>query len=121
ERQGRCNVGCLPGARHTLNKQLMAAMFGKFDGSIPPLFPNLSLEVLAEVEVVGALPGGSYEVTYSARDPDRPWRTTKRQVRAKRVVIAAGCLGTNEILLRSRERGTLPNLSDKVGFGFSTN
>src|SRR5262249_37646665 len=23
ERQGRCNVGCLPGARHTLNKQLM--------------------------------------------------------------------------------------------------
>ncbi|HEX8117905.1 MAG TPA: hypothetical protein VF521_11590, partial [Pyrinomonadaceae bacterium] len=28
DRQGRCNVGCLPGARHTLNKQLMAAMFG---------------------------------------------------------------------------------------------
>src|SRR5215813_10026498 len=29
ERQGRCNVGCLPGARHTLNKQLMAAALGK--------------------------------------------------------------------------------------------
>ena len=29
ERQGRCNVGCLPGARHTLNKQLMAARFGR--------------------------------------------------------------------------------------------
>src|SRR5262249_24581750 len=29
--------------------------------------------------------------------------------------------GTNEIMLRSKERGTLPNLSDKVGFGFSTN
>ena len=37
ERQGRCNVGCLPGARHTLNKQLMAAIFGKIDGT-PPLF-----------------------------------------------------------------------------------
>jgi len=34
ERQGRCNVGCLPGARHTLNKQLMAAALGKSDGTI---------------------------------------------------------------------------------------
>src|SRR5207253_1222732 len=28
QRQGRCTVGCLPGARHTLNKQLMQAMYG---------------------------------------------------------------------------------------------
>ena len=27
ERQGRCIIGCLPGARHTLNKQLMKAMY----------------------------------------------------------------------------------------------
>src|SRR5262249_48562844 len=56
ERQGRCNVGCLPGARHTLNKQLMLAILGKFDPAAPddptkdvkPLLPNLSLETLAE-------------------------------------------------------------------------
>jgi choline dehydrogenase-like flavoprotein len=121
ERQGRCNVGCLPGARHTLNKQLMAAIFGKFDGSVPPVFPNISLEALAEVDVVSALPGGGYQVTYWAHDPDRPSQKTQRQVRTKCVVVAAGCLGTNEILLRSKERGTLPKLSDRVGFGFSTN
>lgn len=38
------------------------------------------------------------------------------------VVVAAGCIGTNEIMLRSKERAdALPNLSDKVGYGFSTN
>jgi len=28
QRQGRCTTGCLPGARQTLNKQLMRALFG---------------------------------------------------------------------------------------------
>lgn len=28
DRHSRCNIGCLPGARHTLNKQLMAAALG---------------------------------------------------------------------------------------------
>ena len=42
-------------------------------------------------------------------------------VTADMVIVSAGCLGTNEIMLRSKERGTLPNLSDQVGVGFSTN
>src|SRR6267142_4765891 len=42
-------------------------------------------------------------------------------VTADMVIVSAGCLGTNEIMLRSKERQTLPSLSDKVGVGFSTN
>ena len=34
ERQGRCILGCLPGARHTLNKQLMRAVLGTAPASI---------------------------------------------------------------------------------------
>ncbi|MEL6289099.1 MAG: GMC oxidoreductase [Pseudomonadota bacterium] len=49
-----------------------------------------------------------------SRDPDAPEIVT-----ADRVVIAAGALGSTEILLRSKERG-LP-LSDCVGDGFSAN
>jgi cholesterol oxidase len=119
ERQGRCNIGCLPGARHTLNKQLMPAVLG--DPKNPPLFPNMELKTLAEVDVIVALPNGGYEVRYSQRDPKDPSRKTDETVTADIVIVAAGCVGTNEIMLRSKARGTLPNLSDKLGFGFSTN
>jgi choline dehydrogenase-like flavoprotein len=126
ERQGRCNVGCLPGARHTLNKQLMAAVLGSplpLPNGTPPTFQNNVLEIqpLAEVDVIVARPEGGYEIRYKQRDKDKPWRTTPQVVTADRVVVAAGCLGTNEILLRSKRCGTLPNLSEKTGFGFSTN
>lgn len=121
ERQGRCIIGCLPGARHTLNKQLMAAIHGKPDGT-PALYPKvMSLEALAEVEFIRARPQGGYEIHYMQRDADKPWKTTRRVVTADKVIVAAGCVGTNEIMLRSRAKGGLPNLSDTLGFGFSTN
>jgi choline dehydrogenase-like flavoprotein len=120
ERQGRCNVGCLPGARHTLNKQLMAAAFGKFNDP-KPTYQNLKIEALCEVDVVRALPEGGYEVQYLKRHHDDPSSFDKMTVTADMVIVSAGCLGTNEIMLRSKERGTLPNLSDKVGVGFSAN
>jgi len=132
ERQGRCNVGCLPGARHTLNKQLMSAIFGKIDGTEPlfnkkedlndPSKMNLQLQALAEVNIIRALPDkAGYEVEYWQRDEKNPAKKTVVKVKAKRVIVAAGCLGTNEILLRSKERGGLPHLSGKLGSGFSTN
>ncbi len=136
ERQGRCIVGCLPGARHTLNKQLMAAIFGRPNDSGPHRPPDInpvsgspiiSLEALSEVDVISERPGGGYEITYvtygsrflGIRQKQR------RTVLAKNVVLAAGCVGTTEILLKSRDRsGTaagLRNLSPKVGDYFSTN
>lgn len=120
ERQGRCIVGCLPGARHTLNKQLMGAILGTPKGDAPT-FPDLHLEALCEVDVVEALPGGGYRVHYLKHHADDPSRTEKHTVTAARVIVAAGTVGTNEILLRSGARGTLPRLSDRVGMGFSTN
>jgi choline dehydrogenase-like flavoprotein len=136
ERQGRCNVGCLPGARHTLNKQLMRAILGRPKqrhmsadepvgvpgaGDREPDLGNLKLEALAEVDVIVALPGGGYEIRYLKRDAARTWKTTKHSVTADIVIVSAGCLGTNELLLRSKARGTLPNISNRVGVGFSTN
>jgi choline dehydrogenase-like flavoprotein len=128
ERQGRCIVGCLPGARHTLNKQLMGAALGSPPSKIapqgaPPLLgETMELHALAEVDVIKAGPGGGppYEVHYRQRRNDDPRRFDRRVVSADRVIVAAGCVGTNEIMLRSRRDG-LPNLSDMVGYGFSTN
>lgn len=120
ERQGRCIIGCLPGARHTLNKQLMRAILGTPQGD-SATFPDMHLDALAEVDVLEARPEGGYRVHYLSRNPKKPWKTTTHKVTADRVIVAAGCVGTNEIMLRSKARGTLPNLSHKVGYGFSTN
>jgi choline dehydrogenase-like flavoprotein len=138
ERQSRCNIGCLPGARHTLNKQLMRAIFGRPKRYVAPDAPVgtgepndepadfehiMSIKALAEVDVIVPLPDGGYEVRYIQRNPERTWEYTNERVTADNVIVSAGCLGTNEIMLRcsANERGTLPNLSDRVGEGFSTN
>lgn len=137
ERQSRCNIGCLPGARHTLNKQLMRAIFGRPKRYVAPDAPVgtgvndeepdfkdvMFLKALAEVDVIVPLADGGYEVRYIQRNPEKTWEFTKASVTADNVIVSAGCLGTNEIMLRcsKNEQGTLPNLSDRVGFGFSTN
>jgi choline dehydrogenase-like flavoprotein len=121
ERQGRCNVGCLPGARNTLNKQLMAAIHGTFRGDPPQLGGFLELWPLAEVDLVRSLPEGGYAVEYQQRDAQKPHRTTKRTIVADNVILAAGCVGTTELLLRCQQSDSIPHLSPRVGYGFSTN
>lgn len=122
DRQSRCNVGCLPGARHTLNKQLMAAALGT-PNHPEPLYPdNLEIEALAEVDVIRALDDGGYEIRFIKRRHEDPSRFDEKRITTDIVVVAAGCIGTNEIMLRSHAReDCLPQLSDRVGYGFSTN
>lgn len=144
ERQGRCNIGCLPGARHTLNKQLMAAVYGpvkykKENGQLVKegdghfaledtvgIFNDfLKIEALCEVDYINELDNSSgYEVIgwkYAEQNKNQANSKTAIKFSAARVVVAAGCLGTNEIMLRSKQKGNLKNLSAKLGSGFSTN
>ena len=129
ERQGRCNVGCLPGARHTLNKQLMTAALGRRkidDTDVDAQFKDIfSVRALCEVDYIEALPEGGCRVHYFQHGPeDSPerGRKTARTVLADKLILAAGSLGTSEILLRSKQRADgMPQLSDMTGFGFSTN
>src|SRR5215210_4357019 len=107
ERQGRCILGCLPAARHSLNKTL----YGKL---LSDPTKGVSLSPLAEVRDIKRIPGG-YEVNFRDHREDR-----KRTVTASMVFLAGGTLGTTEILLRSRDRGGL-KLTDKLGTHFSTN
>lgn len=58
-----------------------------------------------------------YQVAYRDVGTGEPSVATGR-----RVVLAAGTLGTNELLLRSRDHmGTLPAVSGRLGHGFSAN
>jgi cholesterol oxidase len=110
ERQGRCMLGCLPAARHTLNKTLVKFVFSKN--------PQVTLSPESEVRTIKRI-GDAYEVTYIDRRGDTNREPPTKTVRAPQVFLAAGVLGTTEILLRSQNAGLA--LSDRLGTGFSTN
>ncbi len=117
QRQGRCVLGCIPGARHTFGQYLAAAMNPKPPATQKPLEVKELCEVY-DIEF-SENEDHKYLVKYFQYDP----KTEKRQIKevlARSLVIAAGSLGTTELLLKCRERGHL-KLSDFLGKRFYTN
>jgi len=101
-----CEFGCQYGAKNTVDLTYLARA------------EELGATVRTGAQVSHVLPyGGEYAVRYRELPGGKP-----RQVTGARVVLSAGTLGTNEILLRSRDLlGTLPELSPTLGQGFSGN
>lgn len=108
ERQGRCMLGCLPNATHSLSKTLLREYL------VDPA-KGVTLWPKAEVLYVSGAEGG-WHVTFCDRNGDDE---QEKKVTAPSVFLGAGTLGTNEILLRSKERGLA--LSAEVGKRFSCN
>jgi cholesterol oxidase len=112
ERQGRCFLGCLPAARHTLNKTIYN--FVIWDPKLDQKRPNVTLMPLAKVLYLKPIAGG-YEVRYE----DTRDHHNHKSVTAPQVFLGGGTMGTTEILLRSLEHGL--KLSQKIGQQFSSN
>jgi cholesterol oxidase len=106
---GGCMVGCRFGAKNTLDKNYL--YFAESWGA----------EVLPELKVTRLLrTAEGYELETRSTTSVLP-RSGPR-LRAKRVVLAAGVLGTVELLLKNRdEYGTLPELSQRLGDFVRTN
>jgi cholesterol oxidase len=114
---GGCMVGCRYNAKNTLPKNYL--YFAEKRGA----------QVIAEAEVTDVRPltvdGGRstvygqpsdarYEVTYQRSTA--LLGGTPRRVRARNVILAAGTLGTNQLLLRCHDvTRSLPNLSPRLG------
>lgn len=80
---------------------------------------NVSLRPLTEVIGV-RLDDGEYVVTI--REIDRWGNELKREeLSCDQLFLAAGVLGTNHILLRARDTGALPDLSEEIGKGYGNN
>jgi cholesterol oxidase len=105
---GGCFAGCPYGSKNSLDYNYLY------------LAERLGVELRAEQRVVrlDPLPEGGYAV--HAR---HPWRRQRYPVvRARNVVLAAGVLGTLELLFGGRDRDrTLPNVSPRLGRGVRTN
>jgi len=129
QRQGRCGLGCIPGARHTLNKQIYEAINrGK------PLDVHPLCEVIDTTETSNTekdIDGHTYNVKFidyrsviddpnvnSLKDlTDEEKEKLTKTIRTKMVIVSAGSLRSTEIPLRCKSL----RLSKSLGSGFSTN
>ena len=111
---GECDVGCNYGSKNTLdfNYLTLAARATPHPCEIRDLCEVKSLRPRDD----GA---DGYVVEYVAHDPDRPDRSARRTITARRVVLAAGTLGTTYLLLRNR--ANLPRISPALGTRYCTN
>jgi cholesterol oxidase len=81
---------------------------------------NVTLKPLTEVTGIRRERSGEYVV--STREIDRFGREVARaEIGCEELHLSAGVLGTTELLLRARDCGTLPNLSEEVGRGYGNN
>jgi cholesterol oxidase len=100
---GECMTGCRHGAKNTLNENYL--YLAEKAGAV--VHPMTSVRAVEE-----AADGEGFTVTCVATDK----RKGPAQVlRARKVVIAAGTYGTQTLLHRMRDSGTLPRLSARLG------
>src|SRR5215213_4699634 len=116
QRQGRCVLGCIPGSRHTLNKFLVGAISKQKPLDIHPLCEVDTIEENKGDDA--SVDAAYYKYKITIKDYRDEKDGTDRILYAKTVVLAAGSLGSTEILLRS---STKLKLSKKLGFQFTTN
>lgn len=103
---GECVIGCTRGAKNSLDLTYLALAERHGARAVTG----------AEVDRIEPLDDG-YLVTWFDHASGR-----SRQRRTRLVVMAAGAVGTTQLLLRQRDvLGTLPELSPRLGEGFSGN
>ncbi len=109
---GGCMVGCRFDAKNTLDKNYLyfAEKFGT--------------TVVPETQVTDVIPlnkDGSAGYEIRTRTTTALGGFPHRKFTAKGVVFSAGVLGTVNLLLKLKEKGRLPNLSDELGRTVRTN
>ena len=112
-RCGSCMVGCRHGAKNTLVKNYL--WFAE----------RLGVEVLPERQVIEVRPleaaDGSDGYAVTTARPGAWLRRRERTLTAGGVVVAAGPLGTNQLLADCQHGGALPRLSERLGHLVRTN
>ena len=110
---GNCLLGCHLHAKNTLDLNYI------------PLAEKHGAVLMPQHEALNITPNSAgYTITCRnlAAAPAEPKAATIKTFNARQVVVAAGTLGTNELLLRCKQKSrTLPNISAQLGKRFSGN
>jgi len=116
ERQG-CNTcgGCFVGCRHHAKNSL--------DRNYLYLAERLGAEIIAERRVTAICPLGEDGAQGFEVQTERSMgaRRRPRRYRTRRLVVAAGVMGSVRLLLECKRRGLLPRLSSQLGRDVRTN
>jgi cholesterol oxidase len=105
---GNCDIGCDVNARNTLDLNYLKG--AEDDGAeIRPYHLARKIAPIA----------GGYEIDYDEIVEGATTSLRPGKVSGRIAIIAAGSLGSTELLLRSR--AALPNISSRLGFGWSSN
>jgi cholesterol oxidase len=112
-RCGRCMIGCPHGAKNTLVKNYL--YFAERRGV--QVMPERSV---CDIRPLGASDGSTgYVVTH---ERSGAWaRRDRRRLTARGVIVAAGALGTTKLLFSCKLCGSLPDISDRLGYLVRTN
>ena len=105
---GNCDIGCDVNARNTLDLNYLASAETQ-GAEIRPLHIVRSITPVAE----------GYQVAFERIMPSNT--LNGGTITAKRVVLAAGSLGSTDILLKSRTWGSLPHVSQRLVLAWSSN
>ena len=109
--RGYCDVGCPVKAKNTLDLNYLARARSK----------GVTVKPLHLVRLIEPFERG-YRVRFDEIEPDHAHSCTPGSATADRVILAAGSLGSTELLLRCRDQyRTLPRLSPYLGLGWSSN
>jgi cholesterol oxidase len=108
---GECMTGCRHNAKNTLVKNYLY------------LAEQSGAKVLPLTTVTRVEPrdGGGYDVHVRFTKARRRTPRSTRVITADQVVFAASSLGTQRLLHRMKDEGTLPGLSDRLGHLARTN
>lgn len=104
---GACMIGCPVGAKNTLDRNYLY------------LAEGLGARVIPEIEVTGVKPwNGGYEV---ACRKSTGFSGPETIYRSKGVVFSGGVMGSVKLLMKCKQDGLLPRISDQLGNYVRTN
>ena len=105
---GGCMVGCRYNAKNTLDKNYLY------------LAEKLGVEILPEQEVqdIRPLEDGGYQLTIRK---SIGLRRPIQKLQAEKVILSGGVMGTVKLLMQCRKKGSLVNISPKLGDFVRTN
>jgi len=104
---GSCMIGCPNGGKNTLDKNYLY------------LAEKIGAKIIPETEVTGVRPGNDGYEVFTQRSTS--FFRHKKKIRARGVIFSGGVMGSVKLLLKCKEQGLLPKISDQLGNFVRTN